>query len=111
MRTCRQPGCKISWPVVATAGRPKVWCDEHGTTAASSRRSRSVPRSPKPPCCPARGRCPQHKQSPGQRRHISYWDRNADTLTDFLSVFGHAQIVSDTGMPIYTWTTGDEFAS
>jgi hypothetical protein len=111
-RTCREPGCDVTWEVVKSAGRPRVWCDDHGTTKASSRRNRSEPRKPKPACCPVRGKCPQHKRKQNPRRYVrnntANWLRNGQALLDFVDVFGHAQILSDSGWPIHTWLPKDD---
>ena len=110
-RTCRFPGCSASWVVSPKAGRPRVWCAEHATTALASRRNRAQPQRPKPDCCPTRGLCEQHKQAPGKQylnNAKSTWNRNGQTLADFVDVFGHCQILSDTGHPIYRLVPPDD---
>lgn len=111
-RTCRHPGCEVSWPVAKTAGRPGVWCDEHGTTKNATRRNRAEPRAPKPKCCPPRGKCPQHKREQNPKRYVNNTKatlgRNRQVLDDFVQVFGYATILSETGKPIYTWLPWEE---
>lgn len=105
-RTCREPDCEVTWEVVKSGGRPRVWCDEHGSTKASSRRNRAKPKRPKSPCCPIRGRCPQHRRDqhlPQQRVRVNPFKQNRETLLDFVDVFGHAVILSERGWPIHVW--------
>lgn len=90
-----------------------MWCEEHGSTKYASRRTRAGIKTPKPSCCPPRGKCPQHlaatkmsRSTLGRKAHDT--DRNRDVLAELVDVWGVASIWSaDLYKPVAAWVKLD----